>query len=80
MYNTALYGLLWISSKGIYKYLKDPLTSMHTEIAVVLVQRLQCGDVRRPFHNLIHPLYGPYHFITLGLREDRRTFVLGYFL
>lgn len=53
------------------------LTSMHTEVTVVLVQRLQGGDVRCSFYYLIHPLDGPYHLVAFFLSEDRRTLVFG---
>lgn len=49
---------------------------MHAEVTVVLVEGPERGDVRRSFHDLVHPLYGPHHFVSLFLREDRRTLVL----
>lgn len=49
---------------------------MHAEVTVVLIEGPQRGDVRRPFHHLVHPLYGPHHLVSLFLREDRRTLVL----
>lgn len=53
------------------------LTSVHTEVTVVLVQSLQRGDVRGSFYHLIHPLDGPHHLVAFLLGEDRRTLVLG---
>lgn len=49
---------------------------MHTEVTIVLVQGPQGGDVRRPFHDLIHPFYGTHHLVSLFLSEDWRTLVL----
>lgn len=53
------------------------LTSVHTEVTVVLVQSLQRGDVRGSFNYLIHPLDGPHHLVAFFLSEDWRTLVLG---
>lgn len=64
-------------SVGIKPATLRQLTSVHTEVTVVLVQGLQGGDVRRPFHYLIHPLDGAHHFVTLFLSEDRRSFMFG---
>lgn len=51
-------------------------TSVHTEVTVVFVQSLQGGDVRRAFHDLVHPFYGTHHLVPLFLSEDWRTLVL----
>lgn len=51
-------------------------TSVHAEVTVVLVEGPEGGDVRRSFHDLIHPLYGPDHLVSLRLSEDRRALVL----
>lgn len=53
------------------------LTSVHAEVAVVLVQGLQGGDVGGSFHNVVHPLDGAHHLVALGLGEDRGAFVFG---
>lgn len=49
---------------------------MDAEVTVILVEGPERGDVRRPFHHFVHPLYGPHHLVSLFLREDRRTLVL----
>lgn len=49
---------------------------MHAEVTVVLVEGPEGGDVRRSFHDLIHPLYGPDHLVSLCLSEDGRALVL----
>ena len=51
-------------------------TSVHAEVTVVLVEGPEGGDVRGSFHNLIHPLYGPDHLVSLRLSEDGRALVL----
>lgn len=56
---------------------ENGLTSVHAEVAVVLVQGLQGGDVRGPFHDVVHPLDGAHHLVALRLGEDRGTFVFG---
>ena len=49
---------------------------MHTEVAVVLVEGLESGDIRSSFHDFIHPFDGPHHLVSLCLSEDWRTLVL----
>lgn len=49
---------------------------MHTEVTIVLVEGPEGGDVGRPFHDLIHPFYGPHHLVSFFLSEDWRTLVL----
>lgn len=49
---------------------------MHAEVTVILVEGPERGDVSRPFHHFVHPLYSPHHLVSLFLREDRRTLVL----
>lgn len=56
---------------------EDALTPVHAEVAVVLVQSLQGGDVRGPFHYVVHPLDGAHHLVALRLGEDWGTFVFG---
>lgn len=56
---------------------ENGLTSVHAEVAVVLVQSLQGGDVRGLFHDVVHPLDGAHHLVALRLGEDRGTFVFG---
>lgn len=51
-------------------------TSVHAKIAAVLVKCLKRGDIRGPFHDLIHPFYGSHHFVSLLLGENGRTLVL----
>lgn len=51
-------------------------TSVDAEVTVILVEGPERGDVRRPFHHFVHPLYGPHHLVSLFLREDWRTLVL----
>lgn len=49
---------------------------MHTKVTVVLVKGLKSGDIRGSFHNLVHPFYGPHHFVPFFLSEDWWTLVL----
>ncbi|TNN72681.1 hypothetical protein EYF80_017130 [Liparis tanakae] len=49
---------------------------LNGEVTVVLVEGLEGGDVRRSFHDLIHPFYGPHHLVSFCLSEDWWTFVL----
>ena len=53
-------------------------TSVHAEVAGVLVQGVQGGDVGRPLHHLVHPLDGAHHLVALVLREHRGALVLRY--
>ena len=53
------------------------LTSVYTEVTVVLVQGLQGGDVGCPLHYLIHPFDGTDHLIAFRLGKHWRPFMLG---
>lgn len=53
------------------------LTPMYTEVTVVFIQRFQCCDIRSSWYNLVHPLDGLHHFVSLLLSEDRGSFMLG---
>lgn len=48
---------------------------MDGKVTAVLVQCLQCRDIRRSFHHLIDPFNGPDHCIPLFRRENRRSFM-----
>lgn len=53
-------------------------TSMYTEVAVVLVQSLQSGNIGGTLHYVIHPFDGTHHLVPLSLCEDRWALVLRY--
>lgn len=40
---------------------------MNTKITAVLVQRLESGYVRGPFHHLVDPLDSAHHFIPASV-------------
>lgn len=56
------------------------IIAVRAEIAVVLVQGLDGGDVRRVFDNLVNPLDSLHNFHTLLHRENGRSFMKGNFL
>lgn len=43
---------------------KHFLTTMHAEAAIMRVQSLQRGNIRRAFDHLIHPLDPTHHFVS----------------
>lgn len=61
-------------------YIPRTLTTMHTEITVILIENLECGDVGRTENHLVHPFDALDHLYALLLGEDRRALVFGDFL
>lgn len=58
-------------------YCQGDVIAVNTEVTVVLVQCLQCGDVGSSGHHFIHPLDGLYHLVPLLLGEHRGPLMLG---
>ena len=70
-----LYILLNEKKKKILMFFLRP-TSMDTEVAAVFIQRLEVCDIWGALYDLVHPLDGSNHLISLLLVHDRWAFVL----